>query len=173
MLLKPSARKLSFCASAAALTVGLLFLASAVPSGKTGLCAAASLLIAACVLSCGRAWALLTWAAAGVLALLILPDKNVAVLYCLIGHYPVFKSLFEQLHSRLAEWACKFLLFYLLLFGLYFGLRQLFAELFSPPFGLTVLVFLIGGAVFALFDWALSRLIVFYQERIGKHFKLD
>ena len=173
MLLKPSTRKLSFCASIAAVTVGILFLASAAPGGKLGLCAAASLLIAAAVLSCGRVWALLAWAAAGILALLILPGKNVAVLYCLMGHYPVCKSLFEQMHSRLAEWICKFLLFYLILFGLYFGLRELFAELFSPPFGLTALVFLLGGVVFAVFDWALSRLIAFYQERIGKHFKFD
>ncbi len=173
MLLKRSTRKLSFCAAIAALTVAILFLAGVSPSGKVGLCAAACVLGAAAVLSCGRLWALLTWIAAGTLALLILPSKSAAILYCLIGHYPVCKSLFEQLKSRVLEWVCKLALFYAILFGVYFGLRELFAELFRPPFGLTILIFVLGGAAFAAFDWALSRLIGFYRQRIGKQFNFD
>ena len=173
MLLKRSTRKLAFCAAAVALIEGVLLLASIAPSGKLGLCAASCVLGAAAVLSCGKLWALLTWIAAGILALLIQPSKSVAILYCLIGHYPVCKSLFEQFKSRIPEWICKLALFYAILFAVYFGLRELFAELFHPPFGLTILVFVIGSAAFVIFDWALSRLIGFYQQRIGKHLHID
>ena len=103
--------------------------------------------------------------------MLLLPQKQVAVLYLLLGHYPVVKSLLEGLKSRVLEWVLKILVFYALLFGLYFGLRELFAELFTPPFGILALFFVAAGAAFVAFDLAFSQLIVLYEQRILKHLK--
>ena len=171
MLLNSPVKKLAFSAVTAALSLVLLLLGCLLPSGKLALAALAACLGAAVVLSCSRRWALLCWVAVSILSMLLLPQKRVAVLYLLLGHYPVVKSLLEGLRSRVLEWILKIFVFYALLFGLYFGLRELFAELFTPPFGILALFFVAAGAAFVAFDLAFSQLIVLYEQRILKHIK--
>ena len=82
----------------AALSLVLLLLASVSPSGRMGIVAVAGLVNAAAVISGGLHAGFLCWAVAGILGLILSPDKGNVLLYLVFfGLYPMVKSLIEQL----------------------------------------------------------------------------
>ena len=97
----------------------------------------------------------------GLLGLLLLPDKGVALLYlAFLGLYPVVKSRLEQLSSRVAEWAGKLVFFNAALSLLWFAFQNLFLPaLPNWMSGPLWMLYGAGNAVFLLYDVALSRLI--------------
>ena len=108
-----SSRSIAWGGIMAAGSLLFLWIASVSPSGRMGLTAVAGLFPMAGVLAAGRAAGYLCWAAAGLLGLLILPDKGVALLYLIfLGVYPVLKSKIESLRKhRGIEWLLKLLAF--------------------------------------------------------------
>ena len=76
--------------------LAVLWLACLVPSGYTGVTAAAGLFPVAAVLVAGRTAGYLCWAAIALLGLFLLPNKAVALLFTVfLGLYPVVKSRIE------------------------------------------------------------------------------
>ena len=133
-------------------------------AGRTalgGVLAAGSLAVLwlACITPTGRL---------GVLGLLILPDKGVALMYlCFMGLYPVVKSRLEQCASRPLEWVGKLACFNGALTLLWVVFRGLFLP--ALPEWLAGAVWLLYGAgnlVFLLYDWGLSRLIGMMTARL-------
>ncbi|MCI6257057.1 MAG: hypothetical protein MR648_10720 [Clostridiales bacterium] len=157
----------------AALSLALLYLAAAAPSGRLGLTALAGLVPAAAVVSCGGPRSgLLCCAAAGVLGLLLSPNKSCAVLYLLFfGPYSVVKSLAERLRSRWAGLFCKLGFFNLALTVLWFGLRGLIAPMLPGALDRSWLVYLAGNLVFVLYDAGFSQVIAFYIARIDRNLR--
>lgn len=146
----------------------LLWLASLAPSGRVGLTAAAGLFPMAGVLAAGRAAGYLCWAAAGLLGLVILPDKGVALLYLVfLGLYPVVKSRIESLNRQGLEWFLKLILFNAALSLFWFVLRELFLP--DPPQWLgenSLLLYLAGNLIFVAYDLGLSRLAALLRARL-------
>ena len=164
-------KSLTVTAVAAALSVVLLYLGSLFPSGQAGFAAVACLLGIAVVIACGLGWGVLHYVAAGALALLLLPDKTVALLYAVFfGYYPVIKSLAERCHGRPLEWGIKLAVFNAALTVLLFALRAAFLPERAADLP-TAAVYLLLNVVFVVFDIGLSRLIVFYENRIAKYLK--
>lgn len=153
----------------AAGSLAILWLACVVPSGRLGLTAAAGLFPVAGVLAAGRAAGYLCWAAGGILGLILLPDKGVALLYLIfLGLYPVVKSRIESLGRLGLEWALKLVFFNAALTLFWFALRGLFLP--SPPQWLgenSLLLYGGGNVVFVIYDVGLSRLIALFQARLG------
>lgn len=158
-------RQLTFSAILTALSVVLLFIAGVMPTGRLALVALASLLPAAAVLHCGLGWGAAVYVLSSILALLLLPAKGSAVLYCLLlGHYGVLKSLIERIGKLPLEWVCKIVLYGALLSLLYFAFQWL---LTLPDWKFLFPTYLVGGIIgYAIFDWLYTRLIAFYQMRI-------
>lgn len=172
MLLRTHTRKLALCALLTAVSVLLLYAASILPSAKLAVSAMAGLLPAVAVIACGLGWGAGLWAATSILALLLCPQKDTAMVYLLVlGHYPMLKSLIERINKFAVEWIVKVALFYALLLGFYFGFRALFLQLITPPTGLIVVFFLGCGAAFVVYDIAFSRLIALFMRRVGKYIK--
>lgn len=146
----------------------VLWLASMAPSGRVGLTAAAGLFPMAGVMAAGRAAGYLCWAAAGLLGLVILPDKGVALLYlAFLGLYPVVKSRIESLRRTGLEWGLKLALFNAALSLFWFVLRELFLP--DPPQWLgdnSLLLYLAGNLIFVIYDVGLSRLVALLQARL-------
>lgn len=146
-----------------------LFAACVTPSGRLGLTAVAGLFPVVGVLAAGRAAGYLCWAAAGLLGLILLPDKGIALLYlAFLGLYPVVKSRLESMRRRAVEWGCKLAFFNAVLTLFWFMLRGLFLP--DPPAWLgdnSLLLYLAGNVVFAAYDIGLSRLIALFQARLG------
>ena len=153
----------------AAGSLAVLWLACVAPSGRLGLTAAAGLFPVAGVLAAGRAAGYLCWAAGGILGLILLPDKGVALMYlAFLGLYPVVKSRIESLRRLGVEWVLKLAFFNVMLTLFWYVFRSLFLP--QPPQWLgdnSLLLYGAGNLVFVAYDVGLSRLIALFQARIG------
>ena len=147
----------------------VLWLACMVPSGRLGVTAAAGLFPVAGVLAAGRTAGYLCWAAGGILGLILLPDKGVALMYlAFLGLYPVVKSRIESLRRLGLEWVLKLVFFNAVLTLFWFVLRSMFLP--QPPDWLgenSLLLYGAGNLVFVIYDVGLSRLIALFQARLG------
>ena len=153
----------------AALSLLLLYLAALMPSGRIGMVAVAGLVPAAGVVSGGLATGFLSYGAAGLLGLFLLPDKGCALLYVIFfGLYPMVKSAVERLRKLPLELLLKLAFFNVVLAVLFFGfsalLFPLLPELLQDPLPL----FLAGNAIFLVYDYGFSKLITYYASRIRK-----
>ena len=149
-------RRAALCSLTAAGSLALLWTACLAPSGRIGLTAAAGVFSMAAVMEGGRRAGLLSWGASTVLALILLPDKGLAVLYGMfLGLYPVVKSCLERLSKPVLEWGGK-----LLFFKLALTVGRLALKLLLFPDIPAVLVYFGGNAVFLAYDFGLSQLAV-------------
>lgn len=165
--MKPT-KKLTVSAILSALCVLLLYLGSVMPSLGISFVAAAALLPAVSVIHCGCFWAAGVYVAAGILALLLLPDKSCAVWFLMVfGHYGILKSRIERLNKPMAEWALKLAVFGVCICGIYFLFRTAFVGML-PKYGAGIL-FAALAVCFVLYDIAFSALISFYGRRIKPH----
>lgn len=151
----------------AALSLVLLYISTLLPSGRIGMVAVAGLVPAAGVISGGLAAGFLCYGAAGLLGLLLLPDKGCALLYVIFfGLYPMIKSIIERLRKLPLELLLKLAFFNavlaILLFGFSAFLLPFLPELLHSPLP----IFLAGNAAFLLYDYGFSKLIAYYAARI-------
>jgi len=164
-----NAAQMALAAIFTALSVVLLYFACMLPSGRLGLTAAAGFFPAATVVSCGLKAGLLCYGGSGLLALFLVSDKGLAMLYLLFfGLYPIVKGWIEKRRRLPVELCFKFA-FFNLMFSLV--LRVASALLLSLlPFGRasTGLLYLLGNAVFLIYDFGLSKVICFYQKRMDQ-----
>lgn len=163
------AKMLALSAMLTALSLALLYMAALVPSGRMGLTAAAGLFPAAAVVSYGLPAGFLCYGGTAILALLLLTDKGLAMLYVFFfGLYPLVKGIVERMRRLPLELLLK-LLFFNGVFSLaLFGFSALFFSL-VPWEGLPVGgLYLAGNAVFLLYDFGFSKLICFYRERVDR-----
>ena len=160
--------RVAVCGVLAAGSLALLWLACLAPSGRLGLTAAAGLFPMAAVLAGGRAAGYLCWAAAGLLGLVLLPDKGIGALFCVFfGVYPVLKSRLESLNHVL-EWTGKLAFFNLILAFCRWGLEGLLHVPVPLPWDWSWILHAAGSGVFTVYDLGLSQLIARLQRRAGK-----
>lgn len=153
----------------AALSLLLLYLATMLPSGRIGMVAVAGLVPAVGVISGGLATGFLSYGAAGLLGLLLLPDKGSALLYVLFfGLYPMIKYLIERLRKLPLELVLKLVFFNLILIVFLFGFSALLFPMLPQIMHTPLLLFGIGNVVFLIYDYGFSKLITFYAVRIRK-----
>ena len=89
---------MAYCGMAAALCVALMLLGAVIPIAMFIAPALAGFLIATVCVECGRTMALTAYAAVSLLALLFVPDKEVALIFVfLLGYYPLAKPWFERI----------------------------------------------------------------------------
>lgn len=153
----------------AAGSLAVLWLACVAPSGRVGLAAVAGLFPVVGVLSAGRAAGYLCWAASGILGLILMPDKGIALIYFLfLGLYPVVKSQIESMRRQMLEWTLKLLYFNGALLLMLLVFNRLFLAVLPPWLGTGgVLLFGVGNLVFVIYDIGLSRLIGLFYHRLG------
>ena len=86
----------ALCGMAVAVAVVLLLLGAILPVALFIAPAAGGIFIGAVGVECGRRWAWTAYGAAGLLGLLLVPDKETAFLFvALLGYYPLVKPWFE------------------------------------------------------------------------------
>lgn len=140
----------------AAVSVLFLYLASVLPTGRLALLAAASLCVGLAVIYMQASRAVVMYAAVSALALLLLPDKTVAVWYIVcLGNYPIVKCWIERLGKLPLEWICKLLCYAVYAAMLYGAYHLLMGGIPAMPYALWLIV-LLGAAVFAGYDLVFS-----------------
>ena len=183
-------RKMTLSALFSALSVIVLFIASVWPTGLYGIVAFASLFVAAAVIETGVVYGVYVFIVSSVLGLLLLPDKEAPLLYIVFfGYYPVLKNLIERIGSRdqengvmdqetgetrgvhefpkAAQWFLKLAVFNVALTIMWVLLKELLMGINGIVPGVLI-VYLLGNAVFILFDYGYSKVLLFYIERVSK-----
>ena len=163
-------RRTAVCGLCAGLSVVLMVLGSAL-GVLTYVC---PMLAAIPVYLVRRAWgtrtALCLWAAAGLLGLILVPDREMALLFLgLLGWYPAAKPALDRLPRparRLAKGVC-FGGALLVLYAVLLALLGLDALGLGPAWE-NALLWLAGVGTLALYDLALLRLAPRLERRLGR-----
>ena len=166
-------REIALCGMMNALAVVLLSLGGMVPIATY----CAPLLAMAVLLPVqeeyGNKLAITAWVSVSLLALMLTPDRETALVYVFFGWYPVVRPRIAALPSRLVRLAVRLIIAnaaILLLYGAVLRLMGLTADLLEETFLLNAALLTMGNIVFLLLDLALARLTVLWQRKFRKYF---
>ena len=161
---------MAYCGMAAALCVALMLLGAVIPIAMFIAPALAGFLIATVCVECGRTMALTAYAAVSLLALLFVPDKEVALIFVfLLGYYPLAKPRFDRIRPAVLRCVCKLLLCnaaVLAMYGLLLVLipaGSISQELRATAWIVTLSTLAMGNVAFLLYDRALHNLLMLYR----------
>ena len=102
---------MAYCGIVTALCVALMLLGAVIPIAMFIAPAVAGFLVATVCVECGMQLALTAYAAVSLLALLFVPDKEVALIFVfLLGYYPLAKPRFDRIRPAVLRCVCKLLL---------------------------------------------------------------
>ena len=169
--------KTAFGGIAAALSLTILFLMSIFPSATIAAPAVASIVLLFIVLEIGRKWAVGVYFATGLLAVLLIPSKEAAILYVVFfGYYPIIKALLEQhIRLRALEWVTKLLLFNVVMtVSYYLMIRFLgieFEEIGKYGRAAVPILLAVGSVAFVGYDFCLTLFVSEYLRRWQKRFR--
>lgn len=161
-------KKISFCSMMAVLGILCVFATVVFTSNTVFLFLLSTLFTYISAQEYGIKWSLLTYAVIASFSLVFLPDKLTALFYTVfVGCYPVFKCFTERISCRgVLKNVLK--IFFALVCG---GVAYLvFGAFFAVKIPLPCL-FVIGIAVFALYDVALTYGLRFYAFKLRKYRK--
>lgn len=161
---------MAYCGIVAALCVALMLLGAVIPIAMFIAPAVAGFLIATVCVECGLQMALTAYAAVSLLALLFVPDKEVALIFTvLLGYYPLVKPKFERIRPALLRGVCKLLLCngaVLVMYGLIYLLvpmGSISQELRTTAMAATLVTLAMGNVAFLLYDRALHNMLMMYR----------
>lgn len=160
----------------ASLSIVLMLLTGIIPVLTYAVPAICGALLMMLVIELGPKFALSVYAAVAILSLLVVADKEAAVMYAaFFGYYPVLKGFLEKHFKKFLCWTVKYIVFNVTMIVSYFIVSRLFGITFSDmdSFGKFAMPILLaaGNVVFALYDVALTRLVTAYLFRWQKHIK--
>ncbi|MBR3552552.1 MAG: hypothetical protein IKN72_04085 [Clostridia bacterium] len=180
------AGKTALGAMAVALSV-ILMLPTVFNSMVYALPAFAGMLTLFCVIELGRSWAFGVYVAAALLSLLLLPNKEAAVMYtAFFGYYPIVKAIFEGwCLPRIVEYLLKLAVFNLSVVAAYLLMVYAFGLPFNDLMGVdeasawaryAIPFFLgIGNVTFLILDLLLTRMATiylrFWQKKLRRLFR--
>lgn len=167
-----NSRKMALGALLAALAIIIMYTAVLLPVVRLGMCALAGLTVAIAVVEYGTGAGVTVYAVASLLAAIVLPDKVVAAFFILFfGHYPIIKSLIERMGKLAIEWILKLMVCNVSLALIYFVVNAVVPiKLPDIPYALP-LFWLAANAVFAVYDYAFSRVAAYYIYVIRKRMR--
>ncbi len=161
-----STKRLTITAMLTALAVVLLTVGSLVEVLDLSMAAIVSCFVVFLRIELGGAYPYLFWGATSLITLLVMPSSSAGLLFTLLGLYPLLKAHLERL-PRFFEWACKLILCAAILTAYVLVAKFVFLLPDAILTGWLLPVFLACALfAFALYDVALSRLIVYYSLRI-------
>lgn len=166
-----NARKIAVAALMSALGVVMLYVGSIITVLDLTTIAAASMLIVFAVIELGGAFPWLIWTVTGLLSLLLLPNKEVSMFYLLFGGpYPIFKAMFERLHP-IVSWILKLSFFNTSLLLIVTAVAYIL-HVPETELDFRLVLFLVGNAVFVLYDVASTKIIAFYLVKLRRMLRL-
>ena len=128
------------------------------------------------VVEFGHGFATLIYVAVSVLSLLLLGNKEAAIMYvAFFGYYPIIKSILEKHIRSFVCWIVKYLIFNVAIVSSYFITTRIVMISFEDiealgKFALPLLL-LAGNVLFVIYDIMLTRLVSVYLYRWRKSIK--
>lgn len=172
---KSTSRKMALCGLMAAL--GVVFLmAGIIPLSTYCSPILAALALLPVLYEYGSRDALRVYVVTAVLALLLTPETEVALLYLFLGYYPVLRPVLNGLKGKVLPLLCKLAVFNAAILAVYgalvflFRLSYVVAELESSSGWMLALLLVMGNATFLLYDVALGRMRTLYFSKLRRLF---
>ena len=165
-------KKTALCGIFTGLSLALMWMGSFVPWMDYALPALAGMFVFALVIELGPLWPTGVYIATSILSALLLPNKNVALIYIMFfGCYPVLRLLLQRRLPKWLAWICKLALFNTAAVAAYYlavFIFQIELSDFGPDFGRYAAIVMLAVANFAflLYDAAiLSSFELLYTKR--------
>jgi hypothetical protein len=161
---------------AAALSLLLMILAGVTSTLVYAIPMITGALLMMLVVEFGQGFASLIYIAVSIISLLILGNKEAAIMYIgFFGYYPIFKSILEKHLKGFVCWIVKYLIFNVAMVASYFIVTKIFMISFEDvesfgKFALPLLL-LAGNVLFVMYDVVLTRLVSIYLYRWRKFVK--
>lgn len=160
----------------AALSAAMMILVAVIPFLTYALPAVAGALIVFIVIEIDKKWAFGVYAVVSVLALLLVPDKEVAVMYvAFFGYYPILKAAVEAHCPAPLAWLLKIAVFVGSMVLAYVLMIKLMGVTIDEmdTFGIWAVPLLlgIGTVAFVLYDIVLTKLVTLYLLKFRKYFR--
>ena len=154
-----------------ALCVTLMFFAGFLPIGSYALPLAAGAMLLPLVVELGCKPAVMVYVSVSLLCMLIVPDREAAILFAaFFGYYPIAKQKLERIPRRAIEYLCKLLLFnisavvgFLLVVHL-LGMAQALEGMGAFGRYAPLVLLGLGNIFFVIYDMALTRFYTIYIE---------
>ncbi len=128
------------------------------------------------VIEFGAGFAGLEYLAISIISMLLLGNKEAAIMYvAFFGYYPIIKSFIEKHSKKFIGWIIKYAIFNVSMIVAYFVVSKIFMITFDDlegfgKFAMPVLLF-VGNILFVLYDIMLTRLVTIYLYRWQKYIK--
>ena len=100
-------KRLALCGVLAALAVALMFFGGVVPFASIACPVLASLVLIPVYAETGKKWSAVWFLAVAVLAVLLAPEKESAVLFAFFGYYPMLRTFLTRLRPNALRWIAK------------------------------------------------------------------
>lgn len=120
-------------------------------------------------------WSFLCFLITAVLSIILPTEREALIMFIgLLGYYPTVKLLIERLKSRILGTIIKFITFNVSVTGCFFVTSELLGiNIFkNEKISMTVMVvavYLVGNIAFAVFDFALTRILNMYFIKFRKN----
>ena len=158
---KTESQKIALCGMLGALSVVLLLLGSALQIGTYAAPMLAAFLLIPVLEEYGTRYALTLYVCVAILAVLFVPETELALFYVLVmGYYPVLRVKLNGVKSTLLRWVLKFAVFNA---GTVLVYLLLFAQLVQHGIGMLAALLAAGNLSFWLCDRALAALTRYYH----------
>lgn len=165
--------RIALCGVLGALSVAILAMGGLIPLATYCAPMLAGMALLPVLAECPERYAWMTWAATAVLGVLLVPDRELALVYALVlGPYPMLKERIDRLHAAPVRLACRLAAFnaaVLLCYGLLlvvFPLPGLMEEFTAGGTLLAVATLVTGNLAFLVYDAALRGMMVVYHRRL-------
>lgn len=173
--MKLKSRQMALCGVLCALAEVVLLLGGILPLATFCAPMLAMVVLLPILSECGSRMAAAAYGAAAILALLLVPDREAALIFVFFGWYPLLQPKILRLSSRLLRLTCKLLFCngsIALIYGLLVWVFHLGDLVESTPL-LNALLVLCGNITFLLLDRVLLRLTLLWQRKLRRRFFLQ
>ncbi len=159
-----------------ALSIVLMFLTGVIATLTYAIPAIVGALLILIVIEISPKFATSVYVAVSILSLLVVADKEAAVMYAMFfGYYPILKGFIEKKLNSVYAWVVKYVVFNVAVISAYIVVSKVFMISFDDidflgKFALPLLL-AICNIIFAIYDIALTRLLSSYIYNWRKYIK--
>ena len=166
-------KQIALCGLLCALAVTLLLLGGIIPIATFCAPMLAMAVLLPILEEYGPKTAAAAYGAAAILALLLVPDRETALVFVSFGWYPLLRPQLARFHTRLVRLLVKLAVcnaIIAVLYGLVLRLMGLTADLLDAARWMNLLLLVMGNITFLIMDLALNRLTILWRRKLRKRF---
>lgn len=166
-------REIALCGMLNALAVVLMNLGSLVPLATFCTPLLAMLVLLPVLEEYGQRMGWAAWFSVSVLSLLLVADRETALVYVFFGWYPMLRPRIAAIGLKTVQLGVKLLIcnaLILTLYGVVLRVMGLTSDLLEATKVMNALLLILGNVVFLLLDLVLARMTLVWCRKLRKRF---